>query len=159
MIEFQETILVRKPPECSMRAFQRKFRRMKDSFVYDQHGKWKLVIRTTLLLSKFREVVVGISQKIGSYINHLGVEEKFFLRKKLAVQQQRLLRFLSRNCELEDCFEITITITSIYLFSIFSHDLGVAALLSAIILDFCVRKYALVPPSPSSVVIEEYVLS
>lgn len=85
VMQFRQATSARQASEWGMRAFQGTFPRMKDRFVYEEHGERKLMILTTILLFNFRARVVGISQILNSYMPHLGVEANLFLKETLDV--------------------------------------------------------------------------
>lgn len=85
VIKFRQATSARQASEWGMRAFQGTFPRMKDRFIYEEHGERKLMILTTILLFNFRARVVGINQILNTYMPHIGVEANLFLRETFDV--------------------------------------------------------------------------
>ena len=74
-----EATSMRQSAEWGMRAIQSSFPRLKDRFVYEEHGERKIIFKFMLLLYNVRARRVGINQIRNTYMPHLNkdVNEEF----------------------------------------------------------------------------------
>lgn len=80
VIRIRQATSARQASEWGMRAFQATFPRMKDRFMYEEHGERKLMLNCAVLLFNLRSRMVGINQILSTYMPHLSVEANLFLQ-------------------------------------------------------------------------------
>lgn len=76
----QETT-ARKASEWIMREFQGTFARMKEIFLYEEHGERNILFLGTVLLFILRKRLAVINKILHSYMPHTSVEENTFIEK------------------------------------------------------------------------------
>ena len=67
----REATSMRQSAEWGMRALQSSFPRLKDRFIYEEHGERKVIMKMMLMLYNLRARKVGINQILNTYMPHL----------------------------------------------------------------------------------------
>ena len=68
-----EATSMRQAAEWGMRSLQASFQRLKERFIYEEHGERKVIMKSLLLLYNLRARKVGINQIRNTYLPALDV--------------------------------------------------------------------------------------